>query len=40
MGTYDFALSIVLPGVAAHQDMSVMAKINALLAEFMSSLTA
>ncbi|HGN9441666.1 TPA: hypothetical protein ACK0KV_000617 [Raoultella ornithinolytica] len=40
MGAHDFALSIVLPGIAAHQDMSVMAKINALLAEFMASLTA
>lgn len=40
MGSHDFALSIVLPGVAAHQDISVMAKINALLAEFMANLAA
>lgn len=39
-GTHDFALSIVIPGVAAHQDASAMAKINALLAEFMATLTA
>lgn len=40
MGSHDFALSIVLPGIAAHQDAGAMAKINALLAEFMAKLTA
>lgn len=39
MGTHDFALSIVLPGIAAHQDAVAMAKINALLTEFMAKLT-
>lgn len=39
-GNHDFALCIVLPGIAAHNDASVMAKIEAFLAEFMANLTA
>ncbi|SSG05554.1 Uncharacterised protein [Klebsiella quasipneumoniae] len=39
-GNHDFALCIVLPGIAAHNDASVMAKIQAFLAEFMAKLTA
>lgn len=37
-GTFDFALSITLPDIAAHEDPAALAKINALLTEFMSKL--
>ncbi|MEI3699316.1 hypothetical protein [Klebsiella pneumoniae] len=39
-GNHDFALCIVLPGIAAHNDASAMEKIQAFLAEFMANLTA
>ncbi|HID8434805.1 TPA: hypothetical protein ACXIJW_002359 [Serratia marcescens] len=39
-GTFDFALSIVIPNVDAYRDQTALAKINAYLAEFMPRLTA
>ncbi|WP_308317814.1 MULTISPECIES: hypothetical protein [Serratia] len=39
-GTFDFALSIVIPNVDAYRDQTARAKINAYLAEFMPRLTA